>query len=237
MPVFFDSQQLPTAQAEYVTWMDVMGIGPVMGRSLDISANFIFKLHLAALHAPSASVRLYPVMDGFYASSPNQQTMLDFLTGVFEQCADTFISTPTTSSFHRFIVRGALAFGPVIHGHTVPNSAAQPPGAPASIFTANANYKDSVLIGLPMVQAHLCEKLAPPFGLYVHESARSFAPQGQSPVHFTWWRWGSHNNPYWSSLLRELRNHYQWCKQRAQAIEYEEDRIEAHEKMVNQYFA
>lgn len=237
MPVFFNSQQLPLPQPEYVVWVDVMGIGPVMGRSLDMAANFIFKLHVAALQTPAAQVKLYPVMDGLYAATPNQQLLLAFLRSLLEECGQLFINTPVGQPLHRFIVRGALAYGPIIHGASVPNTAVQAPGVAQNVFATNPSYKAAIMLGLPMVQAHECERQAPPFGIYVHESARSFAPPGQTPLHHVWWKWGGPGNPTWAALPAALTTHYAWCRQNARAIQYEADRIAVHEEMASQYLA
>jgi hypothetical protein len=52
-----------------------MGIQGALRRSIKIAANFVYKLHDAALQARIAPLRLYPIMDGFYASSPDVETM------------------------------------------------------------------------------------------------------------------------------------------------------------------
>jgi hypothetical protein len=235
-PLYFNSQHLPTAQPEYVTWIDVMGIGPTMGRSLDMAANFVFKLHVAALQAPQNTMTLYPIMDGLYAASPDKQAVLDFVGSVFSQCAQEFMNTPQDQQHHRFIIRGAIAYGPVIHGRSVPPAATQ--GAPVqpNVFVANQVYRDAILIGLPMVQAHTTEPLAPPYGLYVHESARTFAPAGQQPIHFNWWKWSQYNNAVWQQLSPQLLCYFDWCKQRSQPLGYKSERIEAHREVAEQYF-
>jgi hypothetical protein len=139
MPIFFNSQLLPQfPTSEYIAWIDVMGIQSAMGRSLNISGNFVFKLHIAALQAPIGNVRLYPIMDGFYASSANQADMLEFLREVFVQTADEFVHE--AEPLHRFVVRGALAFGPVIHGNQIPANA-------SNVFQANVGHKDAILLG------------------------------------------------------------------------------------------
>ena len=235
MPLFFRSDSMPSDQPEYVAWIDVMGIGPVMGRSLDIAANFIFKLHVSAVKASASGLKLYPVMDGFYATASRQQDMVAFLGTLFDQCAEEFIATPREQFQHRFIIRGALAYGPVIHGQALPASATQPPNG-SDPFAANPAYKSSILIGLPMVQAHLSERKAPPFGLFVHESARSFAPTGSEPLHFSWWKWTQQNSQRWTNLYDELIDYFGRCRSHAMPIEYEEARIDLHEKMTKQYF-
>jgi hypothetical protein len=214
--------------SEYVAWVDVMGTQVSMSRSINITANFIFKLHIAALRAQVAGMRIYPVMDGFYISTPDKNRMLGFLRNVFRVVAEEF-NTAVDEPQHRFMIRGGLAFGPVIHGHDVGQCAAE--------LQSNQPYRDSVLLGMPMVQAHLSERDAPPFGVFVHESARVFAPPGIEPLHWIWWQWKTDDQgATWNTLRDRLITHLTWCRARAQAILYAEDRIDAHKKMVEQYF-
>lgn len=227
MPLIFNADHLPPASPEYVAWIDVMGIQVSMSRSLAKSANFIFKLHTAALQAPNGNVKMYPVMDGFYASSTRKDDMLSFLNTVMQDVAAEFVGEP--DMYHRFLVKGALAFGPVTHGNAVPEPA-------SATLHGNPAYRDSLLLGLPMVQANTCERMAPPFGIYVHESARTFAPPGTTPMHAIWWKWQNPNHADWGRLGTELDRYFQWCLERAGEIEYREDRIKVHRTMAQQYF-
>jgi hypothetical protein len=179
MPFNFNADHLPEMASEYVAWVDVMGTQVAMSRSIKITANFIFKLHIAALRAQFAGIQIYPVMDGFYASTPNRNQMLSFLRTVFKSVAEEF--NATVEPHHRFMIRGGLAFGPVIHGRDV--------GQCATELQNNLPYSNSILLGMPMVQAHLSERDAPPFGVFVHESARVFAPDETEPLHWIWWKW------------------------------------------------
>lgn len=226
---YFNAAHLPAPTDEYVAWFDVMGTQASMSRSVKATANFVFKLHAAALQAPRAQVRLYPVMDGLYAASPSQEDMLGFLSGVFSALAQEFIDE--NNALHRFMLRGGLAFGPVIHGAGV--------GAEASdTLAANGQYRDAILLGMPMVQAHLSEANAPPFGVAVHESARAFAPAGAEPLHVAWWRWSNNTRSKpWSHLEKALLAHLNWFAERSGPLSYAPERIEAHRKMVPQYFA
>lgn len=226
MALYFNAAHLPEPSLEYVAWVDVMGVQVSMSRSLAKSANFIFKLHTAALDAANQNVKMYPVMDGFYASAAGQGDILAFLASVMSDIAAEFIQE--TNMQHRFIIRGALAFGPVIHGGNVPQAA-------SATLHGNQVYRDSLLLGLPMVQANTYERLAPPFGIYVHESARTFAPAGSTPVNFVWWKWQNPNSPVWGQLGTELEQYFDWCEERAGAIDYEISRIEAHRCMAMQY--
>jgi hypothetical protein len=223
----FNADNLPETASEYVAWVDVMGTQVSMSRSISMTANFIFKLHIAALRASGAGVKLYPVMDGFYAAAANRKQMLDFLLSVYKSVAEEF--NAPVKPHHRFMIRGGLAFGPVIHGEGV--------GKCAPELGNNPGYSKSILLGLPMVQAHLSEREAPPFGVFVHESARTFAPEKTEPLHWIWWPWKNNESAAtWNALREQLNAHFKWCKERAQAIGYSLDRIETHEKMVEQYF-
>jgi hypothetical protein len=231
MSLQFNAGVLPSAANEYVSWIDVMGVQSAMSRSLNITANFVFKLHVAALQAPNAGVSLYPVMDGLYVSSPAQQAILDFLRSVFTDTAETFVGEQ--ENLHRFVVRGALAFGPVIHGAAVPSNVSNVFNSPV-----RNQYKNAILLGMPMVQSHLAEKDAPPFGLFVHETARTFAPTATAPLHHVWWHWRTGNNmQVWNELPAALTTYFEWCRKRPGSILYDKERIEVHADLARQYFA
>ncbi len=230
MPLYFNGSLLPAPSLEYVAWIDVMGIQSAMARSLDIASNFVFKLHSAALLAALPALRLYPVMDGLYVTSAQRSDMEAFLVSVYSAVADEFIQTSVP--LHRFMIRGALAYGPVIHGSSVPSQASHPFGN-----AAGTAHKDAVLIGLPMVQAHVSEPSAPPFGVFVHESARTFAPAGTSPFHHVWWQWSQpHTNATWQAMPAALAQHFQWCKARPHLLLYDAGRTEAHDALAREYF-
>jgi hypothetical protein len=229
MPLYFNADHLSAQINEYVAWVDVMGTQASMSRSLSATANFIFKLHAAALQAPHANMTLYPVMDGIYAAAASQADMVAFLRSVFQEVAHEFNDQP--NNMYRFVARGALAFGPVVHGRDLPQAA-------SNTLAANPAYRDQILLGIPMVQAHLSEASAPPFGVAVHESARAFAPTGSQPLHAIWWKWATQaNQAVWDALGGHLENYFQWYAARSAALGYPADRIKAHREMAQQYFA
>ena len=229
MPLYFNAAHLPDPSSEYVAWVDVMGTQASMSTSLKVTANFVFKLHVAALQAPHPGVRIYPVMDGFYASSSTKNDILEFLRSVFSEVAATF--NAEAEHRFRFVIRGALAFGHVVHGSTLPANT-------SNTLAANAAYRDQILLGMPMVQAHLAEAGAPPFGINVHESARAFAPAGTDPLHDRWWSWDNGaTHAIWTALPTTLNAYYAWCEARALRIDYPRERIAVHRTMATQYFA
>ena len=228
MGLYFDATYLPAPTHEYVAWVDIMGTSVSMSRSLATSANFVFKLHIAGLQAGRQGVILYPVMDGFYASSADQRSILGFLGDVFQQVAEEF--NGETEQDHRFIIKGAVAFGPVVHGQEIPRGASR-------TMDDNVPYRDAVLLGLPMVQANTTEKWAPPFGIYVHESARTFSPRDVKPLPYIWWKWkDSKTAPTWEKFRAELECYYQWCTSGGGGSGYDPTRIQAHRNLALQYF-
>lgn len=165
-------------------------------------------------------------MDGVYAVSESQSAILRFLTAVFQRLAELFVTTP--DNHHRFLVKAALAYGPVLCGQDVPAQA-------NTTLSQNLNYRDSLLLGMPVVQAYLGERSAPPFGVFVHESARAFAPVDQRPLFCLWWNWFQQSQPLAVQLRTELLGYFEWCQARALAIAYDVERIKVHKEQASQY--
>lgn len=225
---YFDARRLPPSQPAYVTWLDLMGTRATMSRSLPVVANFVFKLHAACLDYSNDALALYPVMDGVYVVAQDQAALKGFLRSVLGALANLFLSTP--ERHHRFVPKAAVAFGPVIHGRDVPRE---------SSFTLDQHpdYRASILLGLPMIQAYEGERQAPPFGVFVHESARAFAPPATPPFHCVWWPWYGSEPGLSIKLLEGLNEYYASCEAHSLAIQYEADRITQHRKQAEQYFS
>lgn len=226
----FDSTQMPTPSHEYVCWMDIMGTGAIMPRSLETSAIFIFKLHTAAIESnDSGDVRLYPMMDGVYAVSDSKQSLLDFIEGAFSAMA-TDITDNIEKEYYKYVVKASIAFGPIVHGSDIPDEAND---------ALTADYQKSILVGIPMVQAYDSEGNAPPFGVYIHESARAFSPDDETPFTHYWWEWfhrkeRSHHQLA-VNLSRQLSSYYEWCEQNHNSIDYEIEKIEQHRELCEEY--
>lgn len=225
--VYFNASKLPKPINSYVAWIDVMGIRAIMSRSIQITANFVFKLHSAALEVLPAtnSLTLYPVMDGIFVVSKRQEEILVFLGDLMKKIAYTFVEQEIQ---HRFLVKAALAYGPVTHGREITPEANQKLGG-------NEEYKNSLLIGMPMIQAYQSESKAPPFGIFIHESARAFSPSDETPIPHVWWRWLNRSDSLRDELRNELESYFKWCEDHPLQIEYAVDRIKIHKEMVKQY--
>jgi hypothetical protein len=97
-------------------------------------------------------------------------------------------------------------------------------------------YKDSILLGMPMVFASQTEPLAPPFGVYVHASADKFLSAPERKLSHVWWPWFQPAAcPEAQALRSELRSYFDWCEAHAGAIDYDPARIRVHRDQAAQY--
>ncbi len=237
-PIYFNEGGMKPSSSRYICWLDVMGSGNAMGRSMARAANFIMKLHVAALEARgfATTVELYPMIDGLYICTENLQEMFSFIKRVFVSLAVTFISEP--NPLFRFIVRGGLSNGPVVRQLEVQGGSYALSGSPE-----RTDYCKRILIGLPLAQAYDEERhAAPPYGIAMHESVRAFGHVGSGPVsgrYFKWWDWNKSNSDadLASLLEQELGRYYKWCLRHSYALGYDEDRIVFHQKLVKDYFS
>jgi hypothetical protein len=232
-PPFFDESKLLPPTNEYVCWLDVMGSQSIMLRSLGIASNFVMKLHSAAILAREVyPIELYPVIDGVYVCSDSQSHILNFVNRVYSALALTFILE--TNSFHRFVIRGGLAYGPIIRGKEAL--------ACADILSGHEDYAKRILLGMPLAQAYQTERQASPFGLALHESVRAFAPSGQSVMFGTYWKWWlSHyqagDDIIASELFKSLKGHYAWCLKHTISLSYGKEDIDKHRALAEEYFS
>ncbi|MFH1687421.1 MAG: hypothetical protein ABIE70_07870 [bacterium] len=233
-PAFFDNRYLPNPEPVYVCWLDVMGTQNSMLRSVKTAANFVAKLHDAVLtqakQNDTKSIRLFPMMDGVYIKSPRQGPLRYFLSGVLRQLAETFLQEKTP--WFRFLVRGCIAFGPLVDGKDITDEMAS-----RSLF-ANPDYRNTILLGIALAQAFRGERQAPPFGISIDESARAFAGCDEEPFSFIWWDWYSKSDPPLDQqkMYDALVEHFDWCITHSITIGYEIERIKHHKNLVEEYW-
>jgi hypothetical protein len=230
--IFLDPRQLPQPREEYVCWLDVMGARTTMARSLFKSTNNIGRLHIAILMNRNRNRELQtsPFMDGAYIRSQNQAPMLEFLWGVFEDLAFEFLKA--REHRHRFMPRCGLSFGSIIQGVNIPTSVSKILGA-----RSNTVYREGIYFGYPMVQAYMAESSAPPFGVSIDESARSFAPHQHRPLSGSWWRWQRYRPvEFIDDFMIKLRSYFDWCEMHTYSTGYPSERIRVHRAMAEEYF-
>lgn len=234
--VFFNNKKLPRPKKEYVAFLDIMGTKNHMIRSVMETSNFIFKLHAAVLSVWRKSayqgVFVYPIMDGVYITATRKEDMEKLLIRIFSTLAEGFINE--TNPVHQFIPRCGLAYGEIIHGHTVPYEASK-------VFELDLSYKNNILLGKAMIEAYGSEGEASPFGICVHESAIKSGKKGKNGVFPAGWRW--HNSTEIKipeginiRLGKALEAYYATVKNEQHILHYPLERIAEHERKAAEYF-
>lgn len=203
-----------------------MGTKSSMSESFEKSANFIIRFHTAVLKAAvSKKVRVYPVMDGVHVVVESLDDMRDAIDKIMTCLAEVFLAETNN---HRFIVKGALATGTIQHGSKI-SSEVSPDMAP------RIGYKQHLLFGMPMIQAFNAEKQAPPFGIYIHESARTV---GGLQGRYYFWRRDealSANKSLHSDLKKELISFLNWEKDHNYYLELEKTKFEEYKDRAIEY--
>ncbi|VUX16807.1 Uncharacterised protein [Faecalibacterium prausnitzii] len=239
MPYVNDSA-FPDAQNEYVCWIDIMGTKRQMEHSVNTCGIFMTKFHAAILEAvqekgftKDRAIETYPVMDGVYITSKTRKNLEIALVHIFSGLGRLFNST--TDFHHQFLVKAAIAYGPVIHGEDIGDVVNR-------AIANNPSYKNSLLIGLPMIQAITGEQNAPPFGVFIHESARTFHPKDEEAFSFKWWKWFLYDKTTWSQkqtqeLRKAIMAYFKSCKEQSLVLDYPVERIAIHQEATKEYFA
>lgn len=212
---------------EYVCWLDIMGTKSSMSESFEKSANFILRFHTSVLKAgTSKKIRVYPVMDGVYVVVRKLEDMIAFINRVMTSLAEVFLSEQNN---HRFIVKGALAKGTLQHGSKISSEV-------SSDIAPKVGYKQHLLFGMPMIQAFNTEKNAPPFGIYIHESARTV--KGLQGRYYFWHRDEevSDNADLQKQLKESLLEFLKWEEERHYYFELASAKFAEYEERVQEYF-
>jgi hypothetical protein len=142
--------------------------------------------------------------------------------------ANVFVQERVISS--RFMVRAGVAYGPLVPGSSLAV------GAP--ILRKNKRYLGGTAIGMGISHAYEAESLAPPFGVYIHESARAFAPRkkGSEPYRVNFWRWFSINDTLTWAMRRTLLDHFDWLEKNPVSAQYDLEVMRRHKSLAVEYF-
>lgn len=234
--VFFNERELPKPRNEYVAFVDIMGTRTHMMRSVKETANFIFKLHSAIISAwrekPYKNVFIYPVMDGAYITSTNKEDMVNILQRVYRSLSKLFLDEPNPSFL--YLVRGAVAYGEVVHGHNVPYSASK-------AFEFCLGYKDYILLGSAMISAYEKEGDAAPFGIYLDESAIKGTRGKNGGAFPEEWKWFKDetlkiDKELPTRLSVKIIDYLESMKDSNHPLHYEEEKIQKHISLTKDYF-
>lgn len=186
----FNSEHLKPAPNAYVAWLDLMGAGHAMSNSVQKSANFLARFHMAVERARVSmdfEGRLLPINDGIFIVAQKKADIISIVGRAMIMLAANFIATPAPDN--RFLLRGGIAFGPVYSGRMLIE------GIRPKKFREAAHFMDTVMFGPALIQAFREEHSAPPYGIAVHESARAFCPSGETPFRMNHWMWWAPNEP------------------------------------------
>ena len=234
--LYLNKDMLPVPIGEYVLWCDGMGTGQELNRNLERSAVFVFKLHAAFLKASEGllEVNFYPVMDGMYITCPHRKTIEDLVAEAFFLLAKDFITSHGTQNM--FMVRGGIAFGPVIHGKDICDSAFGSIGV-------NNTVKNAILLSPAMVAANKVESKAPPFGIYVDDSAKTSpvlsnsSDKGFISSLYQWWSKERHSDKRYilENLYHNINHYFQKSKIHSIGMNYPIEKIVFHEKLLEEY--
>ncbi len=218
----FDASKLLIADNQYVAWIDLMGSGHIMSVSIAKSANFLARLHMAAKIAVDDSpdpVVTCPINDGIFLISRSKRAIMSVVRQVVFVLSGYFVSTPRPQD--KFLLRGAIAYGPVYSGDDLNRGLSK-----TKAEKYGPAFK-SVQFGPAIIQAFRHEAEAPPYGIAIHESARSFSPVGELPFRETHWLWwlpvDEVDFPSGAVSLRDmarcvrgdLDGHFEWMKEKA----------------------
>ncbi len=203
----------------------MMGTRNAMSQSLASSANHIGRIHTAIVRAQNRDLKIYPVLDGAYITAEKRAPMLEALNSIFRTCAEYFASQEDYE--RRFLIRGGLAFGPVIHGADISKDCNRDLGE-------NKQYRDNLLLGMPMVQSNRAEGSAPPFGIFIDESARAFSASNTKPLSGLFYKWWNNDLP--TGFAARLEEHFRWASSNSFSIGYPVAKAKEHEEMARQYF-
>jgi len=227
--VYTASDQLDNVSEEYVCWLDLMGFRGSMSKSLEQSAIYMLNLHVAVDEEMNRDkITHYPVMDGVYLTTDDQDAMLDLLADVFSKLAKDNIENQPTK--YTYVPRASLSYGPILHGENIGEDA-------NADFINGSSYAESLLLGLPMIQAIENESKAPPFGIYVDQSARAFSPN-DDPIEKRWYEWFRHFDDDISDLLLQtLDEYYDWCRLNSYSLRYSKEKIAQHKEKAEQYLS
>lgn len=212
----FGPRHLDDPRNEYVAWIDLMGTGAIMEWSEDIASTNIGKLQIIMAEcAESYEIELYPMMDGCYAVSNDEDEILEYAGRVFRRTAKIMLNRYYEESepdvHFSPVVRGGIAKGNVYHGYDIDGTDLD-----------EHPVQDSILIGQAVARAHACEGDAAPFGCVVHPTAW----EKDHPGSLKWW----HDNRYAERIVEALDAYFHYYLENSN-VEYRGAKIREHRDM------
>jgi hypothetical protein len=180
----FTSENLAAPENFYVAWLDLMGAGHMMSTSVHKTANFLVRLHMCvelARRKSGYTVRTLPINDGIFIVSKKKGELMTIVQHAMTLLAARFIATPRAHD--RCLMKGGIAYGPVYEGSQLTS------GMTLRKLRVKSEFLERLMFGPAIIQAYMSESAAPPYGIAIHESARSFSATGEPPFQMSHWLW------------------------------------------------
>ena len=213
-PGFFNpDKDIPNSSPVYVGWFDIIGGDNLTKISLTKATIFVMKLFSMANHAKN-DVDIYPSVNGFFAVHENQEEFLNFAKKFFLSTYEKLFEKARND--HRFLIRGSIAYGNVVIGKHI---------------TRIYPFKDNIIIGDAVSQAFKSIQKAPPYGIYIDETARLF-PTRVNSIQYVYYRWFSNGLTFGKSIT----GHLDWCKEHSYSNLYDTNEIEKSILLAQDYF-
>lgn len=200
-----------------------------MAGSIRRAAEMIGLIHIAGLRAVrNRDVKAYPVIDGVYLVAKEKGEFKAATSSAMRALAATFLARKKAD--RRFLVRGGIAYGRVLHGEDIA-------GLHSDLKNKKA-YSSCLALGISIGQAYSAESKAPPFGYYVDMTARSTASVDEYPYISSFYRWWSVKNEGQAAnnFGVTLDAHFQYLCGKHRELEYPLDRLKEHRALAREYF-
>jgi hypothetical protein len=245
--LYFDARCLPSPQCEYVLWCDAMGTARNLTRSFRSAAKSIFNIQaaFAIAIAKADGARCYPMMDGVYVTCRTHETMVKILRIAFYELGMDFRQGLGTEQ--KYMVRAGLAFGPTLHGGDLDEKAFYgllPNGMRKSRddyeATQMPRIRGQILLSPAMVQAYNAERRAPPFGIFVDDTAK-LLPQAFDTLGFPgnlhrWWRGDERAEALAVHLYDQIEFYFEKAELDSVGMGYDLESINRHRVLAKEYF-
>jgi len=216
--------ETPALKPKYVCWIDIMGMKSMLRRSVTTASIMIcrFQKLLNNIAQSNDNIKIYPIMDGAYITTSDKSKLESFLNEIYNNVANNFINEK--KFYNKFIIKSCVAFGLIGDGSEISDN--------------EFPSKNSLVFGLPIIQAFEDENKAPPFGIFIHQSARALScPENETYSPFTtrWHIWFKPNDTIQQTLKVSLQAYYSTAEKLTHALPYPAEELKKHSDMAMQY--
>lgn len=191
-PISFNGNEIASEDA-YVAWLDIMGAGSAMRRSLTTASSMIGKFHSAILSAiremcakdeSCNELEIHSLTDGAYIVAHSPQRMQEALRYIMKHLVQIFLA----SNFeNKFLVRCAVAYGKIVTAKTMVSRLL---GVDPHANDIGKDLVRNVALGAPFEYAYKAESYAPPLGVFLDDSVLKNDGFGKEKI----WKWWDKND-------------------------------------------